>query len=129
MLEAHVNLECLVYNCTTYNILIAVIYCPPPYPMSLFKENLGKLLDWLNPISNTIAIMGDFNDNNLNSSTICKFMTNKGFAQNVSQSTTEKGTLIDHVYVKTPHYNVESTVLPTYFSDREGIVCSFTSKC
>lgn len=122
----NVNLECVVCNCTTYDILTAVIYRPPTYPMSLFKGNLGKLLDFLEPINSTIVVLGDFNDNIFKSSTICKFMTERGFVQRVTQSTTEKGTLIDHVYVKTAHYNVEAIVLPTHFSDHEGILCSFT---
>ncbi|XP_042269742.1 uncharacterized protein LOC121898666 isoform X1 [Thunnus maccoyii] len=123
----NVNLECFIYNYVTCNILIAVIYRPPSYPMSLFKEHLGKLVDWLDPKSNTIAIMGDFNEDILKSSTICKFLTDKGYIQYVTQPTTEKGTLIDHVYVKTSHYEIESVVLPTYFSDHEAVVCSF--KC
>ncbi|XP_073323364.1 uncharacterized protein [Pagrus major] len=128
LLVPNVNLECLVYHCTTYNILMAVIYRPPSYPMTLFKQYLGKLLDWLNPKSDTIAVMGDFNDDILKSSSVAKFMTNKGFVQFVKQPTTENGTLIDHVYVKTTHYIVESLVVPTYFSDHEGIMCSFTSR-
>uniref|UniRef100_A0A671UFX1 ATP-dependent DNA helicase n=1 Tax=Sparus aurata TaxID=8175 RepID=A0A671UFX1_SPAAU len=123
----NVNLECLVYHCTTYNILLAVIYRPPSYHMPLFKDNLGKLLDWLSLRPDTIAVMGDFNDNILKSSSVATFMTNKGFVQTVKQPTTENGTLIDHVYVKTTQHNVESLVLPTYFSDHEGILCSFTS--
>lgn len=62
------NLECLVCNYTTHNILIAVIYRPPSYPITLFKENLGKLLDFVEHVSNTTVIMGDFNDNILKSS-------------------------------------------------------------
>ncbi|XP_029933198.1 uncharacterized protein LOC115377526 [Myripristis murdjan] len=120
------NLECLVCLCSKFNILLAVIYRPPCYPISLFKQNLGKLLDWLNPISNTIVIMGDFNENILKTSSICKFMGEKGFSQHVTQETTEKGTLIDHVYVKTTQYNVECAVMPTYFSDHEGVLCSFS---
>ncbi|XP_029931521.1 uncharacterized protein LOC115376171 [Myripristis murdjan] len=122
------NLECLVCLCNKFNILLAVIYRPPCYPNSLFKQNLGRLLDWLHPISNTIVIMGDFNENILKTSSISKFMGEKGFSQHVTQETTEKGTLIDHVYVKTTRYNVECAVMPTYFSDHEGVLCSFTVK-
>ena len=122
------NLECLVCLCNKLNILMAVIYRPPCYPNSLFKHNLGKLLDWLNPISNTIVVMGDFNENILRGSSICKFMGQKGFKQHVTQETTEKGTLIDHVYVKTTQYDVECAVMPAYFSDHEGILCSFSVK-
>jgi len=120
-----VNLECLVYNFVTYNMVIAVIYRPPSYPMSLFKENVGKLLDWLNPLSETIVVMGDFNDDILKSLTIYKLITDKGYVQLVTQPTTEKGTLIDHVYVKTTQYTVEAIVFPTYFSDHEGVLCRF----
>ena len=67
--------------------------------MPLFKGNLGKLLNWLNPLSNTIAVMGDFNDDILKSSSIAKFMRNKGFGQFVKQPTTINGTLIDHVHL------------------------------
>lgn len=52
----------------------------------------------------------------------------KGFVQLVTQPTTEKGTLTEHVYVKTSHYDVESVVLPTYFGDYEGKTCSFASR-
>ena len=103
---------------------MAVIYSPPCYPNSSFKHNLGKLFDWLNQISNTIIVMGDFNENILKGSSICKFMGQKGFKQHVTQETTEKGKLVDHVYVKTTQYDVECAVMPAYFSDHEGILCS-----
>ncbi|XP_044191554.1 uncharacterized protein LOC122969696 [Thunnus albacares] len=121
----NLNLECLVCLCINLNILMAVLYRPPSYPSSLFKHNVEKLLDWLNPISKTIVLMGDFNENILKESSICKFLSLKGFKQHVTQETTEKGTLIDHVYVKTTRYNVECAVMPAYFSDHEGILCSF----
>ncbi|KAK0145353.1 ATP-dependent DNA helicase PIF1 [Merluccius polli] len=44
-------------------------------------------------------------------SSIGKLMTDKGFIQIVKQATTEKGTLIDHVYVKTTHYDVGYSLL------------------
>ena len=123
----HLILECLVYNYTTSRILIAVIYRPPSYPMSQFKDNLTKLIDWLDPMSTTVAVIGDFNDNIFKSSSISNFMAGKGYIQHVTQATTEKGTLIDHIYIKTTGYDIETVVSPTYFSDHEGITCSFTS--
>ena len=75
--------------------------------MTFFKKNVGKLLDWLNPQSDTIAVMTMGN---------CQIY-NKGFIQSVKQPTTENGTLIYHVYVKTSHHDVESLALLSYFSD------------
>ncbi|XP_061923815.1 uncharacterized protein LOC133663392 isoform X1 [Entelurus aequoreus] len=119
------NLECLVCLSTKENILMAVIYRPPSYPNLLFKSNLVKLLDWVTPLSNTIVIMGDFNEDILKHSSISKLMGQNGFSQHVTQATTENGTLIDHVYVKTTQYAVDCAVLSTYFSDHEAILCAF----
>uniref|UniRef100_A0A672GIF6 ATP-dependent DNA helicase n=2 Tax=Salarias fasciatus TaxID=181472 RepID=A0A672GIF6_SALFA len=119
------DLECLVCLWNKFNIVMAVIYRPPRYPNSLFKQNLQRLLRWLNPISDTIVVMGDFNENILTGSSICKLMGSKGFDQLVTQASTEKGTLIDHIYVRSRQFAVECAVMPTYFSDHEGILCSF----
>ena len=118
------NLECVVSRFDRWNIVMAVVYRPPSYPVSLFKKNLGHLLAYLDPLSNTVVVMGDFNDDIFKSSTISQFVTSRGYVQLVNQSTTEKGTSIDHVYVKTTQYHVEAKVVPTYFSDHEGVVLS-----
>lgn len=120
-----VNLECLLYNCLTHNILIAVIYRPPSYPIALFKKNLHNLLDYLTPLSNNIVIMGDFNEDVLKSSSLPTFMSHQGYTQLVQQPTTEKGTLIDHIYAKTNNYSMNAQVIPTYFSDHEAVICTF----
>lgn len=119
------NIECLVSCFTNYDIVLAVIYRPPSYPMSLFKASLNKFLTWVKSFDKPVAIVGDFNDDVLTSSSICQFMTDKGFVQHVTQPTTERGTLIDHVYVSSSISDVESIVVPTYFSDHEGIICTF----
>ncbi|XP_078794680.1 uncharacterized protein LOC144988284 [Oryzias latipes] len=120
-----VDIECLVHRFIKSNIVVAVLYRPPSYAISLFRENLKKLVDLLEPLGDTIAIMGDFNDNLVNSKTITDFMAHKGFIQLVSENTTLKNTIIDHVYLKTTKYKVECTVVQTYFSDHDGILCRF----
>ena len=72
-----------------------------------------------------MAIMGDINENVFKSSTICNLLTGKGYSQHVKQPTTQRGTLIDHVYFKSLLYEIEAIVLPTYFSDHEAVLCSF----
>ncbi|CAJ1074300.1 uncharacterized protein LOC117824081 isoform X1, partial [Xyrichtys novacula] len=75
------NVECLVYHCISLNIFLTVIYRPPTYPMTLFKQNIIKLLQWLEHIGKNIIVMGDFNDDILKSSSICTFFKDRGYDQ------------------------------------------------
>lgn len=70
---SYVNLECLVCVCDSLDIVLAVIYRPPSYPVSLFKANLSVLREWLDSLDKTVALMGDFNDDVLTSSSLCRF--------------------------------------------------------
>lgn len=97
--------------------MTVVIYRPSQYPVSFIK-NLQNLINWTTSKCNTVALVGGFRENIFKCSNVCTFM--KGFAQLVSQSKTEKGTLIDHIYVKTEHCDVQTHVVPTYFSDHGG---------
>lgn len=68
-------------------------------------------------------IMGDFNEDIFVSSTIAKLLDQHGYSQFVQTGTTEKGTLIDHVYCKGAG-DVAVDVVPTYFSFHEAILIS-----
>ena len=57
------------------------------------------------------------------SSTIGKLLEQHGYSQHVHTATTEKGTLIDHVYCKDAG-DVTVEVVPTYFSFHEAILVS-----
>ncbi|XP_024120095.2 uncharacterized protein LOC112141236 [Oryzias melastigma] len=122
------NLECVIYRSLALDLVIAVVYRPPSYPVVLFRSHLQDLVIWLESKSSTVVVMGDFNDDILKSSSICNLMTHRGFTQHVTSPTTERGvTVIDHVYVKTDKFSVNAVVSQIYFSDHEGILCSFSA--
>lgn len=87
-----INMECLLCHNPYHDIVLAVIYCPPTYPMSLFKENLDRLLPFLENLAPTIAIMGDFNEDILKTSSIPSFLAGRGFLQHITVPTTDLGT-------------------------------------
>ena len=123
----NVNLECICCHFTTNDIIVVVLYRPPTYPLSLFKNHVKLLSDFLNTRSDNIVILGDFNHNELKSLSVSTFMASLGYLQSVLEPTTENGTLIDHVYIKqTSHYVIDAKVMPVYFSTHEAIHCTFT---
>ncbi|XP_078794676.1 uncharacterized protein LOC144988280 isoform X2 [Oryzias latipes] len=122
------NLECVVYRSLALNLVLAVVYRPPSYPVVLFRSHLQDLVLWLETQSESVVVMGDFNEDLLKSSSIFNLMTDRGFRQHVTSPTTERGeTIIDHVYAKTSKFTVKAVVSQIYFSDHEGILCSFSA--
>ncbi|XP_062574488.1 uncharacterized protein LOC134236336, partial [Saccostrea cucullata] len=115
------NLECLVFKITTIQTTVAIIYRPQRYPIEKFMENLKCLLDCLESSSERIVVMGDFNQDIMTGGkSILNYMEARGFRQCVQSSTTENGTLIDHVFVKEcPH--VQVLIVPTYYSYHEAV--------
>ncbi|XP_078795313.1 uncharacterized protein LOC144988623 isoform X2 [Oryzias latipes] len=126
--KPNLNLECVVYRSLALNLALAVVYRPPSYPVVLFRSHLQDLVLWLETQSESVVVMGDFNEDILKSSSIFNLMTDRGFRQHVTSPTTERGeTIIDHVYVKTSKFTVKAVVSQIYFSDHEGILCSFSA--
>lgn len=69
------------------------------------------------------AIMGDFNEDILTTSSIATLMELHGYSQHVQYPTTEKGTLIDHVYIKDAEH-VTTEIVTTYYSYHEAVLVS-----
>ena len=74
-----------------------------------------------------MIILGDFNEYLYYDDThsrILDIMTNNGYTQLVQSSTTDRGTLIDHVYYNRPVLVNDTIVHDTYYSDHDTVHCS-----
>ncbi len=123
------NLEYIAFEIISeVSITIVVIYRPPSYLMKDFIAVLKLLLDEVHKVSNKCIIMGDFNEDIFKqSSCVEKVMQEHGYKQCVTEATTERGTLIDHVYIKNMD-SIQTHVVPTYYSYHESIAIKFKMK-
>jgi len=76
----------------------------------------------INVTSYATIIAGDFNENLLidTAKPIKELFYEYGYTQLVNTVTTQYGTLLDAVYVRSKR-EVSTQVLPTYYSDHEAI--------
>ncbi|KAL2076443.1 hypothetical protein ACEWY4_027971 [Coilia grayii] len=117
------NLECLYFEIPHVNLIAAVLYRPSSYKIDLFRQQLLQVIFELDNHPGKKLIMGDFNEDIFVSSSIATLLDQHGYSQHVQTATTEKGTLIDHVYCKGAG-DVVVEVVPTYFSFHEAILIS-----
>lgn len=115
------NLECLYFEVPHANLIAAVLYRPSSYKIDVFRQQFLQVIFELENHPGRKLIMGDFNEDIFTSSTIAKLLDQHGYSQQVQTATTEKGTLIDHVYFKGAG-DVVVKVVPTYFSFHEAIL-------
>ncbi len=75
------------------------------------------------------VVLGDFNEDLLQKpdSRVLSLMSSNGYAQLVQSPTTDRGTLIDHVYYNRPSGNTVVQVHDTYYSDHDFVYCSISS--
>ncbi|XP_076838347.1 uncharacterized protein LOC143483367 [Brachyhypopomus gauderio] len=106
--------------------LISVIYRPPDYSINLFLPNLCSLLNSLEIIEHgPVIICGDFNEDLLSASKkpIFELFQSRGYTQLITAATTEKNTLLDHVYISNRQHCASSGVLQTYYSYHNPVYC------
>jgi exonuclease III len=111
-------------------LLIAAVYRPPHYG-NPFMENLKALLDSLEVMDHQpIVVCGDFNEDLLNGfpGPITRLLESRGYAQLIKEATTEKNTLLDHMYISRPQQCLQSGVLRTYYSYHNPVYCVLSTE-
>ena len=94
-------------------------------PIDDLLDIIRTILTHLQNSDSVSIIMGDFNEDLLANpdSNLAALMTQCGFSQLVHTPTTDKGTLIDHVYCDSPMPQCAHIhVADTYYSDHDTIV-------
>ena len=108
-------------------IQIALLYRSPSVPLQTLTSLLSRVLNHLSTSSLPCVILGDFNEDVLlhTNSRIVSFMSSHGYTQLVNSPTTNRGTLINHVYgnASLPS-NTVIQVQDTYYSDHDTVYCS-----
>ncbi|OWF50672.1 hypothetical protein KP79_PYT25661 [Mizuhopecten yessoensis] len=95
-----VDIECVGVHVQDLDASLVVVYRPESYTASVFLEQLHQLLLLLAQNGKATIIAGYFNQDVLKSeSSIKKCMEQHGSRQLMDRSTTDGGTLIDHVYM------------------------------
>lgn len=117
------NLECLYFEIPHVTLCAAVLYRPSSYKIDMFREQLMQVIFRLERYPGRKLIMGDFNEDIFVTSSIQKLLQQHGYTQHVQVATTEKGTLIDHVYMKDSE-GVIVKVEQTYYSFHEAVLIS-----
>ena len=105
------------------HITVVGVYSSPAVSITVLCNAIQEILDSL-PTQVNIFI-GDFNVNWFNESRRASlynfFITQNGYRQLVSCSTTDSNTCIDHIYTNLPEMQTSYQILETYFSDHKAI--------
>ena len=92
---------------------------------SLFNA-INAVINHVNCFALPTLILGDFNLDLLscnNDRRLINFMTINNFTQIVNEPTTDRGSLIDHIYYNRPISDLFIEVSDTYYSDHDTIFC------
>ena len=110
-------------------VVIATVYKPQSFNAKPFRDNMNSLLTALDLLHHQpIIICGDFNEDLLGKGAkpIRELFQSRGYTQLITDSTTEKNTLIDHIYISHPDKCLQSGVLQTYYSYHSPVYCILT---
>ncbi|XP_024116598.1 uncharacterized protein LOC112138269 [Oryzias melastigma] len=105
---------------------IVSVYRPPDYCLTSFLTNLESLLYSLELLEiHPIIVSGDFNVNVLvdKNTPVLQLFQTRGYAQVITEATTEKNTLLDLMFVSRPQQCLQSGTMKSYYSYHEPVFC------
>ncbi|XP_062579865.1 uncharacterized protein LOC134241859 [Saccostrea cucullata] len=115
------NVEGIAVRIVKHAVLIVTIYRPNTLSVPQFLDRLQNIIEYYRKCNKHLIFHGDFNEDAKSGGPIQTFMSNLGFRQVVNFCTTERGTILDHVYVS-GHIQIEVSRLPTYYSYHDAVI-------
>ena len=108
------------------SIQLTVVYRSPSVSIDNLLHVMSGLLSHLESYNMPSIVLGDFNEDLLAKpdSRLLTLMSQYKYSQLVHTPTTDKGTLIDHVYCNIPPQFIKIQVTDTYYSDHDTVFCS-----
>ncbi|XP_072042907.1 uncharacterized protein [Amphiura filiformis] len=107
------------------NLLIAAIYKPMATNTRVFSTEMNNMTAQIEMLKTDYTVItGDFNRNLLKERILPAF---RQYDQVISESTTAKGTLLDHIYVKPKPHDYQASVLTTYYSYHNPVFIAIKS--
>ena len=128
-LDSHLIGLVAIMSHNTKQFQIASLYRAPSVPLQQFKAFIARVLSHLSNVPT--VILGDFNEDVMYKpdSSIVSFMYSHGYSQLVSCATTDRGSLIDHVYFNQAVTDFVVKVSDTYYSDHDTVYFSLPLTC
>ena len=108
-------------------LVLVLLYRSPSSTADALLNTITALLNRIALIAIPTIVMGDFNIDLLSRNhdrRLLNLMSTNGFAQLVKTPTTDRGTLIDHVYCNSSLQDILIEVDDCYYSDHDIIYCS-----
>lgn len=108
-------------------VVVLCTYIPPGVSKVAARYHIEKLIGNVLHETDRVIVLGDFNEDILfdqEGKLIHECFMQMGFHQHVTCSTTDYGSLLDHVYTRRID-DIGIDVVDTYYSDHDRVFCFF----
>lgn len=110
-----------ITTCSNLKMCIMAVYRRPQLPLATFLPLLDNYLSKIPAIPT--VVLRDFNNDLLptpSSSRLIKLMSSKGFSQLITVSTTDSGSLLDHIYFNAMQIESIVDVVDIHYSNHDA---------